>query len=266
VPNISELDKRYEVQSVARAATLLDLVGNAGGAGLGVTEIAGHLKVAKSTALSLARTLSAAGLLRAVDPGPRYVLGLNLLSLGDLVGRQNSITEQGLPLLRALSSVTGMTARLAMNENGYPVFLERIDGEGSIRHHTPLGKREEPHATAAGKAILAEMDERQVRTLIADTGMAVHTPKTLTEVSALLEDLDRVRVEGYATDDEEGAEGVLCVGAAFSDHPGRCAGAFSITGLKVDVPLREVQRLGTTVKEHADRMTFLLGGILQGRR
>jgi IclR family acetate operon transcriptional repressor len=152
-----------------------------------------------------------------------------------------------------------------MNENGYPVFLERIDGEGSIRFHAPPGQCEEPHATAAGKAILAEMSEQQVRDLIAEAGMAVHTPKTLTDISDLLEDLGRVRVEGYATDDEEEAEGVFCVGAAFFDHQGKCAGAFSITGLKVDVPLREVQRLGAIVIERAERLTFLLGGIRPGR-
>jgi IclR family acetate operon transcriptional repressor len=266
VPNISDQDKRYEVQSVARAAVLLDLVSNAGGGGLGVTEIAGHLKVAKSTALSLARTLSAAGLLRAVEPGPRYVLGLNLLRLGDLVGQQTSIAELGLPTLRELSSVTGLTARLAMNEDGYPVFLERIDGEGSIRFHAPLGQREEPHATAAGKAILAEMSEAEVRALITETGMAVHTSHTLTDIDRLLEDLSRVRAEGYATDDEEEAEGVFCVGAAFFDHHGKCAGALSITGLKVDVPHREVQRLGAIVKDHSDRITLLLGGVRQGSR
>jgi len=266
VPNTNSQDKRYEVQSVARAAVLLDLVSNAGGGGLGVTEIAGHLKVAKSTALSLARTLSAAGLLRAVEPGPRYVLGLNLLRLGDLVGQQTSIAELGLPTLRDLSSVTGLTARLAMNENGYPVFLERIDGEGSIRFHAPLGQREEPHATAAGKAILAEMSEEDVRSLIAETGMAVHTSHTLTDIALLLEDLSRVRVEGYATDDEEEAEGVFCVGAAFFDHHGKCAGALSITGLKVDVSHREVQRLGEIVKVHSDRITLLLGGVRQGSR
>ena len=263
MPNNTPQDKRYEVQSVARAATLLELVANAGSSGLGVTEIAGHLKVAKSTALSLARTLSAAGLLRAVDPGPRYVLGLNLLRLGDLVGQQTSIGELGLPALRDLSSVTGFTARLAMNEDGYPVFLERIDGEGSIRFHAPLGQREEPHATAAGKAILAQMSEGDVRDLIADAGMAFHTSKTLTDITALLEDLERVRVEGYATDDEEEAEGVFCVGSPFFDHQGSCVGALSITGLKVDVPLREVQRLGGIVKEHAERITRLLGGSRQ---
>src|SRR5665213_3218833 len=157
MPNIVKFagENRYQVQSVARAASLLNEIANHGPSGLSVTEIAERLGVAKSTALALARTLASAGLLRSVDPGPRYVLGLNLLRLGDLVGQQTSIGELALPTLRVLSSVTGMTARLAMNEAGYPVFIERIDGEGSIRCHAPLGQREQPHATAAGKAILA---------------------------------------------------------------------------------------------------------------
>ncbi len=105
------------------------------------------------------------------------------------------------------------------------------------------------------------MSEESVRALIEEAGMAVHTSKTLTDVDGLLEDLARVRAEGYATDDEEEAEGVFCVGAAFFDHQAKCAGALSITGLKVDVPLREVARLGAIVREHADRVTLLLGGV-----
>lgn len=254
-------ENRYQVQSVARAASLLDEIANHGPSGLSVTEIAVRLGVAKSTALALARTLAAAGLLRGVDPGPRYVLGLNLLRLGDLVGQQTSIAELGLPTLRELSSVTRMTARLAMNEAGYPIFLERIDGEGSVRFHAPLGQREEPHATAAGKAILACLDEVDVRLLIGRAGMARYTPKTLTDIESLIDDLDRVRVEGYALDDEEGAEGVFCVGSAFFDHQGVCGGALSVTGLKAEVPLREVRQLGITVREHADRLSSMLGGV-----
>lgn len=262
MPNISGSvdENRYQVQSVARAANLLNVVANHGPHGLSVTEIADRLNVAKSTALALARTLTAAGLLRGVDPGPRYVLGLNLLRLGDLVGQQTSIAELGLPTLRDLSSVTGLTARLAMNEAGYPVFLERIDGEGNIRFHAPLGQREEPHATAAGKAILAYLPEVDVRLLLAEAGMARYTPKTITDVETLLGELERVRTEGYALDDEEEAEGVFCVGSAFFDHQGSCAGALSVTGLKVDVSLREVQQLGITVREHAERLTTMLGG------
>ena len=106
----TEQDNRYQVQSVARAASLLNVIADEGATGLSVTEIALRLSVAKSTALALARTLASAGLLRGVEPGPRYVLGLNLLRLGDLVGQQTSIAELGLPTLRDLSATTGMTA------------------------------------------------------------------------------------------------------------------------------------------------------------
>jgi IclR family acetate operon transcriptional repressor len=90
--------------------------------------------------------------------------------------------------------------------------------------------------------------------------MTRYTPKTITDVETLMSELARVREEGYALDDEEEAEGVFCVGSAFFDHQGFCAGALSITGLKVDVSLREVQLLGSTVREHAERLTTMLGG------
>lgn len=257
-------EHRYQVQSVARAATLLNEIASEGATGLSITEVAERLGVAKSTALALARTLASAGLLRSVDPGPRYVLGLDLLRLGDLVRQQTSIAEVGLPTLRDLSAVTGMTARLAINQTGYPVFLERIDGEGSIRFHAPLGQREEPHATAAGKAILAYLEGTAVRTLLSEAGMARYTPKTVTDADALMSELEQVRNDGYALDDEEEAEGVISVGAAFFDHQSSCIGALSVTGLKVDVPIREVQQLGITVREHADRLTAMLGGTRPG--
>jgi IclR family acetate operon transcriptional repressor len=263
MPNNVELagESRYRVQSVARAARLINEIADHGANGLSVTEIADRLGVAKSTALALARTLSDAGLLRTVDPGPRYVLGLKLLRLGDLVGQQTSFAKLGLPILRDLSSVTGMTSRLAANEGGYPVFLERIDGEGSIRFHAPLGQREQPHATAAGKAILAYLDEADVRTILAEAGMSRYTAKTFTDAEPLLGELARARTVGYALDDEEEAEGVFCVGAAFFDHQRSCVGALSVTGLKVDVPFREVHQLGSTVRAHADQLSAMLGGL-----
>ncbi len=251
---------RYQIQSVARAAELLDAVADAGTTGLGVTEIASTLGVAKSSALALARTLAASGLLRPVEPGPRYLLGLTLLRLGDLVSQQTSIVELALPILRDLAEVTGLTARLAQNEEGYPVFVERIDGSGSVRFHAPLGQREPPHATAAGKAILAQLSDAEVRALLGTTGMRRHTAHTITDVDSMLAELQRTRVDGYSIDDEEEADGVFCVGAAFVDHLGHCAGALSVTGLKAEVPQRKVRDLGLTVSSHAGAVTALLHG------
>lgn len=258
----ARVSHRDQVQSVARAVELLNRVGEVGSAGLGVTEIASALKVSKSTALTLARTLVAYGLLRPTDPGPRYVLGLDLLRFADLARQQISIYELGLPVLRDLSAITGLTSRLAINQEGFPVFLERIDGKGAVRFHAPLGQRENPHSTAAGKAILAELSADEVRVVIQKAGMVQHTTKTLCSLDALLHDLAKIRSRGFSLDDEEGAEGVVCIGAPFFDHKGVCSGALSITGLKADFPPREVPRLGAVVIDHANRLTTLLGGAL----
>jgi IclR family acetate operon transcriptional repressor len=258
MPITSELANRYDVQSVSRAAQLLNLVATEGAGGLGVTEIAGHLNVAKSTALYLARTLHAAGLLRAVEPGPRYVLGVSLLRWGDLVGQQTTIAALALPTLRDLASATDMTARLAMNENGYPVMFDRVDGAGTLRFHAPLGQREEPHTSAAGKAILAQLSEDDIHAMYDGVEMPVRTPNTITNVSDLLENLAGVLRDGYAFDNEEGAAGIFCVGAAFFDNTGKCAGALSVTGLKEDRSLRDMHRLGQIVMGHADQVTAVL--------
>lgn len=252
--------ERYQVQSVARALAIIDMIADSGPSGMNVTEMAERLGVAKSTALALARTLTASGYLRSIDPGPRYVLGLTLLRLGDLVGQQTSIAEVGLPVLRNLASTTGMTVRLAMNQNGFPVFVERIDGSGSVRFHAPLGQREQPHATAAGKAILANLPDEKVADILAESGMPRYTANTVTNPDDLRAELARVRTIGFAVDDEEEAEGVFCVGSAIFDHQGHVVGALSVTGLKVDVSLHDVQRLGTIVREHANRLTSLLRG------
>jgi IclR family acetate operon transcriptional repressor len=140
------------------------------------------------------------------------------------------------------------------------VFIERVDGPGSVRFHTPLGLREAPHATAAGKAILATLPQQRVLAICAETGLARRTPHTITDTGTLLSALAAIRRRGFAVDDEEDNEGVFCVGAAFFDHHGVCAGAISVTGIKRDLPTWRVEELGETLRRHADRVSLLLGG------
>jgi IclR family acetate operon transcriptional repressor len=90
--------------------------------------------------------------------------------------------------------------------------------------------------------------------------MRRHTAHTITDVDSMLAELQRTRVDGYSIDDEEEADGVFCVGAAFVDHLGHCAGALSVTGLKAEVPQRKVRDLGLTVSSHAGAVTALLHG------
>ncbi len=218
------------------------------------------LSISKSTALATARTLVGHGVLRAVEPGPHYKLGTALIRYGDLVAQQNPVGEVCLPVLRQVSAETAMTARLALAEDGYAVCVERVDGPGSIRFHELLGGREPPHATAAGKSVLAMLDDDRVRAICDEAGLPAHTAHTITDVATLLEELGTVRRRGFAVDDEEEVEGVFCVGAPFFGHSGQCAGAISVTGIKQDLPGWRIAELGRLLRQHADSASTLIGG------
>jgi IclR family acetate operon transcriptional repressor len=252
--------ERYNVRSVQRALRVLEIVSSEPVAGLSLTQIAQSLGASKSTTLALARTLVASGMLRSIDPGPRYKLGTALIRYGDQAAQQSPIGEVCLPILREVSAASGMTARIALAEQGYPVCVERVDGPGSIRFHAPLGRREPPHATAAGKAMLAMLAPGRVAEICRETGLVRHTAHTITEAATLLAELDAVRQRGWAVDDEEEFEGVFCVGAPFFDHTGGCAGALSVTGIKHDLPGWRIAEIGTLVSRHADEVSRLLGG------
>ena len=114
--------------------------------------------------------------------------------------------------------------------------VERVDGPGSIRFHELLGGREPPHATAAGKSVLAMLDDDQVRAVCDGAGLPAHTAHTITDVATLLEELGTVRRRGFAVDDEEEVvDGVFCAGAPFFGHSGQRTEAISVTGIKQDL-------------------------------
>lgn len=256
----NEVAGRYTVRSVARAMRLVQIVADGPADGLPLSELARALGTSKSTALSLARTLTAFGMLRDGQPGPRYTLGTGLIRLGDIARGQLPLGDVCRPLLTELSELTKMTSRLAICDDGFPVFIERVDGPGSVRFHTPLGQRELPHSSAAGKAILATMTGEQVREVCGQAGLTRRTSHTITDLASLRENLALVRSNGFALDDEEDAEGIFCLGAAIFGHDGAVAGAVSVTGIKGDLPAWRVEELGQAVRRCADKVSESLGG------
>lgn len=253
-------DQRYLVQSVGRALDMVAFVADADSGGLSIADLSKILRLSKSSTLATARTLVAHGYLRVIEPGPRYRLGMSLIRLGDLTTRQFPIAEICNPVLRVIAEETGLTARAAVADHGFPLFVDRVDGPGTVRFHTPLGRREPAHATAAGKAILASMAEDDVRAMFRRTGLPAHTDNTITNIETLLQQLDLIRLRGFAVDDEEDVKGVACIGAPFFNHAGACVGALSVTGLKADLPEPRIEGLGAAIRAHADQVSVLVGG------
>jgi IclR family transcriptional regulator, acetate operon repressor len=261
-PSEPGLDPRYRLQSVERALDTLEFLALAGPDGITLTDLSGQLAVSKSSAFALLQTLVARGF--AADSGSRlnrrYRLGMALAKLGDAAEAQAPLVDIATPVLRSLTAATGLTTRLVVPDGPFAMVIARIDAPGSVRFASYLGKREYPHCTSAGKALLAALPPERARELARQAGLPARTSRTITDPEALLRDLALAAVRGYAIDDEEDAEGVFCVGAAVRDRSGRCVAAISGTGLKLNRPTWRMDELGLLVRDAADQVTRALGG------
>jgi IclR family acetate operon transcriptional repressor len=261
-PSQPPLEERYRVQSVERAFLLLETLAAVGPEGATLTDLARSIHVSKSTAYAILQTMLGGGFVADVGAGAtrRYRLGMALARLGDVVVSQIALRDLALPVLRDLARESKLTARVAVLDEPYAVVIARVDApESAVRFAANLGKREHLHCSAVGKSMLAALDRETTRSILAVAGMPGKTPHTITDEQTLLGELDAVTQRGYAVDDEEDAEGVFCVGAAIRDHTARCVGAISVTGIKRDLPSWQVAQLGAKVRDHADRISTLLG-------
>ena len=256
-----QLDERYRVRSVERALDVLDVLVDAGQAGLRLTELAQQLEISKSTALALLRTLVSRGFVAEIGSGRvrRYTLGLALARLGDLVLSQIEILDLALPSLREMTDETGWTSRIGLLDDGYAVIIGRVDGPGVVRFRSNLARRELPHCSAIGKSLLSHLPEPEIRAIVTRTGLPARTPATITDMDQLLRELEKVSEQGFAVDDEEDSVGVVCVGSAVYDHRGECTAAISLTGLKLGLPAGGVEELGAVVRQCGVEISRRLG-------
>ncbi len=236
---------------------MLEALAQGGRAGLSVSELSRRAAMSKSNSFSILQTLIARGYVADEGDGMtrRYRLTLALAQLADGALSKDSITTIGQKILEALTARTGLTSRLAVLDDGYVVALLRVDGPGPVKLSTYLGRRELPHCSGVGKAILATMSTKEVDAIVRRIGLPRRTPHTITTVTALRRQLAIVRQQGYSFDDEEDHEGVFCVGGAFFDRDNALSGAISVSGLKSGRSDADLHRIGAIVRTHANRMS-----------
>jgi DNA-binding IclR family transcriptional regulator len=214
-----------ENQSVARAMAVLNLLSSSSSP-LGVREIARQLDVAPSIAQRLVRTLTNAGYLEQTGEASRYTIGYRAFQVGNAFVGQNSIHSAVMPELYALAD-QHINGFLGVLRDRAVVYLATVQSSGPIALTHRPGSQTYLHSTALGKAILAEMPDSQVRSLLEEASLPRLTNRTKISIPQLLAELKEVREQGYATNDEENRYGVYSAGAIVRDSENRAIGALS---------------------------------------
>ncbi len=180
------------------------------GEGVSIAELVESLDLAKSTVYKHLITLEEHGLVVKRDGG--YRLGLRCLEFGGIARQYDGVYDVAKPEVRRLAEETGELANLLFEERGLGVYVHTARGERAVDFDVYLGRRVYLHTTALGKALLASLSDERVDEIVDRHGLPARTDETITTRDALFEELDRIREEGFAYNEEERLGGLGCVG------------------------------------------------------
>jgi DNA-binding IclR family transcriptional regulator len=240
--------------AVERALNILENVAHRRD-GLTNSEISRKLAIPKSSASYILRTLERRGYLRRDAGSGRYCLGLKILSLGGDAQSNLDIADVALPFMRSLVERVHLTAHLAVLDQGEAVYIEKVEAPGFFKVNTWVGRRMFLHSTSVGKALLAWLPKQEMEGIVRQHGMKKRTPKTITTMTRLLADLELVRTQGYALDDEENSIGARCLGAPIFDAAGNVAAALGVSGTLTQVDEENLPKIVEVLKETTRRIS-----------
>ncbi|HEV2149339.1 MAG TPA: IclR family transcriptional regulator [Longimicrobiaceae bacterium] len=225
---------------------------------VGVTEAAELLGRPKSTVSRWLSAMDEAGFLdRDADSG-RYRVSLQVTAVGEMAKRSTSLQQVARPALQRLTTATGETANLVVLVGTEGVNIEAAESPRPVMHMGMVGRRFPVNASAACKAILAWMEEAEVRAFLPDP-LPRCTPATVADPDRLVAELAEVRRQGYAVNWQELEEDLVAVAAPVRDHRGKVVAAVSISAPVSRAPRESLPELGGHVAEAARALSADLG-------
>ena len=247
-------EAKSSIQVIERMMSLLDtLAGH--GAPVNLKQLAMQTKLHPSTAHRILGVMVENRLVDRVEPGT-YRLGIRLLELGNLVKSRISVRQEALPHMQRLHQELGETVNLSVRHDDEVVYIERTAGSSSMMRVVQIiGARAPLHITAVGKIFLAEEGPEQSTQYVQRTGLPMYTENTLTDPEGLARELEKIRRQGYALDNEEAEKGVSCIGAGIYNDEGRL-----VAGLSVSAPSDRLNKTwAAQIRQTAENISRAIG-------
>ena len=248
-----------QVRAITRAVSVMRALSESAD-GLTLSETAAQSGLDASTAHRILTTLESERFVRFETASGCWHVGVAAFTVGAAFARTRDVIVLAKPYMRRLMETTGETANIYLESGGEIVCMGQVESRHAMRALTRVGGRTKMHWSAAGKAILAQMRPERARRVLEEQGMARATSRTLTDPSALAAELEKIRAEGVAVDDEEHADGLRCVGAAVLSENGTAAAAISVSGPRSRITDERLEQLRDAVGRIVSEVTREYGG------
>lgn len=223
-----------------------------------VAEVVDGIGIPKSTAYELIRTLLAAGYVERHGIAG-YFLGRKLFELGMAYRSHVDLLKEGGRIVEELRDETGETVQLSVLDNNVMLVLVKEESQKPIRIISKVGSRVPVNWAAAGRLLVSDLGEAELRSLLQKIVRASPTGRAPTDPDELVRQIRRFRSQGYGFELGEANEHAGCVAAPVIDMSGRCVAAISIVAPEQRLQRRHRDVLIAAVRRAADRLSRRLG-------
>ncbi len=256
--------KKYGAPSVKKAFAILSAISSAKD-GMGVSDLAKKLKMAKSTVHGMTSALEELGAAMRDPLTKKYKLGFTLLEIGRSAYAQIDLQTSARPVTEKLMEKTRTSVFLGILNWDQVTILDIVESRQDLNITAPVGSTIPLFAGAVGKVFLASMAEEQAAKIVKSKGLPRFTDNSIVEMDLYLNELKQVRENGYAVDDEEYIPGVRAVASPLMGL-GQLRSAIWAVGFKASLDEKKMQILTGETHKAAKTISRRIQEQLLGKR
>ena len=224
---------------------------------LSLDEITSSVGIAKTSAHRLVYSMRRLGYIQQDSTG-KYSLSEKFYAIGGNALPYQHLTSLSRPVLNQLVMRYGESVHIGVLESGVVLFVAVAPSQHAYRCAAEVGECNYAHSTALGKCLLANLEPADRDGILKSRGLPKMTDRTKTSRPQLELDLERIRVQGWALNDGENIEGVICVAAPIFGRGDQVIAALSMSGPSSRMhPV--IEDLKKAVRNAAGRLSLLLG-------
>lgn len=246
------------IQSVDRALCILEILSDYED-GLGIAEISEKASLHKSTVYRILNTLMCKGYVNHDIVKNKYLLTFKLFEMGNKKIEKINLVAVAHPYLKELMEKTGEVVHIAVREESELIYVDKLEPKKSIIMYTRIGMRKQMYCTSMGKAIMAELTEEEVQDIWNRSDIQRYTDNTIVSLSDLKNNLKEVKNKGYALDNQEVENGIICIGAILKDHKSKICGSISVSGTVMSITEDRFQEISRDILECTNKISKELG-------
>jgi IclR family transcriptional regulator, acetate operon repressor len=255
--NNQSRDAAHSLNSVANALRVLKLAHEQGTVNL--QAISERLGVAKSTAHRLVATLMVEQFLqRSSSRNSEYMVGPALLEIGAAAMRKADVQRHARRPMERLCDRLGETVSLVVLQGNSTRVVDSVESKQAIRVGLRTGVVLPANATAAGKVLLAQVSEEELKDLFPQ-GLPSLTTPTLASWPELNRQLAEIRANGFAFSAAESETAMHGLAVPVYDRSGAIVAALAIAAPHYRLMPQSARVKVRALREAAEDITRALG-------